>query len=132
MKTKILIIDDEEIILFLHKTLLQNSEFSLGAKYYLKAETALHYINKNISVDMAFLLLLDINMPGMDGWQMLDELKKIKYPNNIYVVLVTSSTDQADKNKASTYNQVHGVLSKPLSLTDFKMLKRIKKIIDIY
>ncbi|MFC4211067.1 response regulator [Pedobacter lithocola] len=128
MKTKILIIDDDELTLFLHKTLIQNSEYSLGAKYYLSAESALKYITKNISLNTAFLLLLDINMKNMDGWQLLDELKTIANEHNIYVVLVTSSTDEADKKRASSYKQVHGFLSKPLKLTDFKMLKRIKKL----
>ncbi|MDQ0965364.1 CheY-like chemotaxis protein [Flavobacterium sp. W4I14] len=132
MKTRILIIDDDELIILLHKELIGSSEFSMGARYFLKAERALSYIKKNISTDIAFLLLLDINMPGMDGWDLLDELQKLLLKNNIYVVMVTSSVLEADRDRAKGYEMVHGFLSKPLRIDHFKILKKLKKIIETY
>lgn len=132
MKTKILIIDDDEMTLLVHRELLKGSEFSFGAKYFNAAKPALKFIEKNISYELSFLILLDLGMPEMDGWQLLDSLKESPYGNNIYVVLVTASENEEDKKRASAYKQVHGFVTKPFVIEHFKMLKRIKKVIDSF
>ena len=60
------------------------------------------------------LILLDINMPVMDGWDFLNELQKIEEGKNIPVVLITSSVDNHDIEKAKTYAQIKGYFTKPL------------------
>jgi len=132
MKTKILIIDDDEMTLLIHRELLKGSEFSFGAKYFNGAKPALKYIEKNISYELSFLILLDLSMPEMDGWQLLEILNKSQFRNNIYVVLVTASENEADKIRAAAYKQVHGFVTKPFVLEHFKMLKTIKKVIDSF
>ena len=132
MKTKILIIDDDEMTLLIHRELLKGSEFSFGAKYFNAAKPALKFIEKNISYELSFLILLDLGMPGMDGWQLLDQLQLSPYRNNIYVVLVTASENEEDKKRAASYKEVHGFVTKPFVIEHFKMLKGIKKVIDSF
>ncbi|PKA04651.1 response regulator [Leptospira ellisii] len=62
-------------------------------------------------------ILLDINMPFMDGWQFLDEFKKIQgnLAKNVKIFMVSSSVDERDIVKANSFPEVRGYLSKPLT-----------------
>lgn len=66
------------------------------------------------------IILLDINMPVLDGWGFLEEIKK----NNFYdiqnplIYLVSSSTDKSDLLKAKQYDFLGGFLHKPLNRED--------------
>jgi CheY-like chemotaxis protein len=69
---------------------------------------ALEWMEEN----QADLLLLDVNMPEMSGWEFLDELanKGIR----INVKMLTSSMDPDDIQKSNEYHQISGFLVKPL------------------
>ena len=127
MNSKILVIDDDHIILFIHRTLIKNSGIKAHVEYFLSAELALEFINE-FKDSHNFLLLLDINMPTMSGWEMLDILKDSTFKNNISVVMVTSSINEKDRIKASTYPQVLEYLTKPIKVVDFVALQSHKKI----
>ncbi len=61
------------------------------------------------------LILLDINMPVMDGWQFLAALAALPKPREVPVVMLTSSIDSEDMARARTFPAVRGFFSKPLS-----------------
>ena len=61
------------------------------------------------------LILLDINMPVMDGWQFLSALAALPKPREVPVVMLTSSIDAQDMARARTFPAVRGFFSKPLS-----------------
>ena len=64
------------------------------------------------------IVLLDINMPDIDGFQFLDKLEK-EHPTgfpNYLMLMLTSSNDLADQVRASNYDQVLGYFHKPLTL----------------
>lgn len=121
MTAKILVIDDDEITLFIHRTLIKNCGLKADLEYFLSAELALKYIMDHKETHR-FLLLLDINMPIMSGWDLLDLLKDCGFKENINVVLVTSSINEADRTKAYTYGQVQGYLTKPVKAADLLAL----------
>ena len=127
MNSKILVIDDDNIILFIHRTLIKNSGIKAHVEYFISAELALEFINE-FKDTHRFLLFLDINMPNMSGWDMLDILKEVTFKDNIDVVMVTSSINEADRERAFTYAQVHEYLTKPIKVADFIALQSHKKI----
>ena len=127
MDSKILVIDDDSIILFIHRTMIKNSGITVSVDYFLSAEVALEYIMKHKDT-CSFLLLLDINMPTMNGWELLDILKDCAFKENINVVMVTSSINESDRTKAGTYEQVFEYLTKPIKVADFVALQSHKKV----
>lgn len=127
MDSKILVIDDDSIILFIHRTMIKNSGIVASAEYFLSAELALEYIMQHKDTH-SFLLLLDINMPTMNGWELLDILKDCSFKDNINVVMVTSSINESDRAKANTYAQVLEYLTKPIKAADFVALQSHKKL----
>ncbi|MGI4884025.1 MAG: BLUF domain-containing protein [Janthinobacterium lividum] len=70
------------------------------------------------------LILLDLNMPQMDGWEFLDAFERLPLPRPTCVLVLTSSIDPADRAKAARYRAVAGYLAKPLDATGAARLWR--------
>ena len=64
------------------------------------------------------LIVLDINMPIMDGWDFLDHFYKEEYTSffkDTKVIVLSSTIDPADINKSKTYPMVIDFISKPIT-----------------
>lgn len=64
------------------------------------------------------IILLDINMPKMNGLEFLKELRQDKELHNISVFIMTTSNDDKDRFEAYNYN-VAGYIVKPISFENF-------------
>ena len=60
-----------------------------------------------------YLVILDLNMPEINGWQFLDAIKELPCTST-KVVIVSSSINIADREKAKTYSPVINFITKPL------------------
>jgi Response regulator containing CheY-like receiver, AAA-type ATPase, and DNA-binding domains len=116
--THIVIVDDEADTHLLYKLKLKKLFSAWGEvtlTSFLKATDCLAFLKdpKNPQVD---LILSDINMPEMDGFELLQEVKKLQKTMPIYVVSAYESTDF--KSKAQSLGAAR-FLSKPV---DFNAL----------
>jgi len=73
------------------------------------------------------LILLDLNMPVMDGWEFLDAFTAHSWNKPVCVCVLTSSIQSEDIEKAKTYKEVKGYFSKPL---DTGLLDRMLQLLD--
>lgn len=128
MKIKLLNIDDDELILFIHETLIQQTEFSNDSAYFLNAKDGLQFLDQNYLPGVKYLILLDINMPVMNGWDLLDVLKLRPYAAQVKVILLSSSENTSDRLKAKNYSLVKGFLSKPLKEEHFETIKEVLSV----
>jgi len=66
------------------------------------------------------IVILDINMPVLDGWGFLDQIEKCHFYNlpQLFIYIVSSSTDESDILKARQYSFIKRFLHKPLSKED--------------
>ena len=124
---EVLIIDEDAISVFLHKFMLKQAGF-LEPLNVLNAEEAINFIYKNVAPDRSFLILLDINMPGMNAWEFLYQLDDLHISDNIFVVIVTSSVKSEDKHIAKTFKNIIDYIEKPLRLVDCEKLKTIQTL----
>ena len=115
---KIAIVDDDPIFQFLTRKLIEKTVPGHELLIFNDGQYALDFIQTNRTLLQALpeLILLDINMPILNGWQFLDHLKKLEatdYQPMIY--MISSSVDPADVLKSQTYAELKGYLNKPLS-----------------
>ena len=111
---RIFIIDDNQIDLLISRKLLLKNNASLEVQEYAQARQALEAIATK-QVERPDIILLDLNMPEMDGWEFLEALKSTEVQTNLKVYVLTSSLDDRDRTKAKEYKVVEGYLTKPLN-----------------
>lgn len=117
---KLILIDDQNIINFVHRKIINLIDPEIEIIDFVDPFLALESI-KETPPDLIFL---DLNMPQMNGWQLLDILteNEIKVP----VIIITSSGSHADKSRAEDYSQVICYEQKPLHKVGFeKLLNRL-------
>lgn len=123
MKKSIAIIDDDEIYKIIIGKMIHNSGLFDRVYLFDDSREALEVIdNKKFSIPE--IILLDLNMPHLDGWEFLDHLKKqqpgVYFKTEIYIV--TSSISENDKDRAARYEGVQEFISKPITQ---EVLKKI-------
>ena len=121
---KIMVVDDEEDIPFLFKQKFRR-EIKTGEiqmDFASSAEEALGYLQAKVS-DCLFLMLVDINMPGMNGLELLKITKK-NFPN-LKVFIITAYGDEQNYRTAREYG-ADDYIEKPV---EFEQLK--KKILKV-
>ena len=66
------------------------------------------------------LIFLDINMPGMNGWEFLEKYRHLPepYTQNIKIVMLSTSMNPDDKSKANEIEEITEYRSKPLTMDD--------------
>jgi CheY-like chemotaxis protein len=124
MNYNVVVVDDDEIVLFLHTKIIQAVGLQESPKTFNSALKALEFF-KSVPEDAPILLFLDINMPVMDGWGLLDLIHQEDFNKKIEVVMVTSSVDQADKDRAKSYSKIIDFVEKPFSKANLLALKTI-------
>jgi CheY-like chemotaxis protein len=123
MTFRTLIVDDDSIIIFIHKKLVGKCGYPLAPETYLNGREALDNLMSTADESTLSIVLLDINMPVMSGWEFLDAIQDKPFAKNMKVAMVTSSVDASDKLKAKTYSQVVGFLEKPITVDMLNELK---------
>jgi len=126
IEASVAIVDDDPIYQFTAKKILQLSNLSGEIQQYLTGDDALEFIKNNRAQieKLPDILLLDLNMPVMDGWMFLESYNKLKdtVGKEIIIYLVTSSIDPRDIAQSKSYGIVKDFISKPL---DIEMVKEI-------
>ncbi len=131
-KGNVLIVDDDEIYLYLMKRILKGLSNGMEIHTSTDGEQAIDFIKKcNAEKKLApKIILLDVNMPFLDGWGFLEEFKKLKinFEDKIHIYLVTSSELPVDKKRAKEYKELNGYIVKPISEEKLSgMLKEVFK-----
>ena len=113
------IIDDDPIFVFGAQRLMKMSNFCKGFLIFHDGEQALNHLapvlRGTVKSAIPDVILLDINMPILDGWQFLDAIINIEVVKKITIFIVTSSIDPRDKEKAKSYASVKNFVVKPIT-----------------
>ncbi len=119
-KDTLCLIDDDIIHQFIIKKLVSGIHTSQKKLLvFSNGEEGINYLrsNTNYTNKLPDLILLDLNMPIMDGWQFLNEYEKI-YPTlkkDVTIYILSSSNNPKDIEKAQDFEKVSGYLTKPIS-----------------
>jgi CheY-like chemotaxis protein len=113
---KILLIDDDSITNFINSSVIRNIGLGEVVKVVSNGTEALEYIKKDCKREKSYpdLILVDINMPGMDGYEFLKEYRnlKIQETEKATIMVLTASTSPRDIEMAEKMGIL--ILTKPL------------------
>ncbi|NKI25825.1 response regulator [Arenibacter sp. 6A1] len=121
MNRQVLIIEDNKLNCLLHKKICTKAGLQEPVVFY-NGKEALDYIEDQLSDAIDLLILLDINMPVMNGWEFLDNLPSVRNSANTFIAIVSSSFSEADRAKAQQYNLVQEYFVKPFSIAQLSQL----------
>lgn len=117
------IIDDDQIYQLVMKRTIEQTGLVKSILQFYDGEEAINFFKNTYEAIDALpqLILLDINMPYMNGWQFLDEFIKINFKSDyrLTIYIVSSSSTTADINKAREYSIVSGYRIKPITKDQF-------------
>ena len=129
MIQKVLCIDDDPISVMLCRKVISRSEFAQTTDAANNGENALKYLQKiaetagDIYPD---IILLDLNMPIMNGWEFLENYERDYADTNSKskIVILSSTIDPEDLKKSEQYSSVISFISKPITIESLKEVQR--------
>lgn len=135
MIKNILSVEDDTTTHLLNKLYLEEAKFCENYIEVLNGQTALNYFTDlakeedNLS-KVPELILLDLNMPLMDGWEFLELFERDfpQFAERTKVYILSSSINPNDKERAATEKGVLGFIEKPL---DFDQIDRLRRELNV-
>jgi CheY-like chemotaxis protein len=114
---RVCIIDDDPVYVFGTKRIMEKANFCSEFSIFHNPEIALNNLSLALEhkTELPEIILLDINMPILDGWQLLEGLLKFEHLNKILIYVVSSSIAQEDLLHVKRFPLVKAYLSKPLT-----------------
>jgi len=121
---KVMLVDDDQISNLLNKKTLQRMGIINEVHTALNGEEAITLLNDYFqgALSMPDIILLDLNMPIMDGFTFIEAFNKLHIPNkeNVRIIIVTSSQNPNDMDRARSLGILH-FLTKPITENNLRI-----------
>lgn len=115
----IMLVDDNPDDNFFHERTIKKAGCARNVEIVDSGEKALEILKRKKELKEAFpdLLLLDINMPRMNGWEFMEEYGKLisHFDSKMVVIILTTSSNPDDEERAKTISLISGFKVKPLT-----------------
>ncbi|MBF2054141.1 MAG: response regulator [Candidatus Sericytochromatia bacterium] len=123
MKPDLMVIDDDEIIWVLIKDMLQDLDLVGRLSTFSDGDAALNHL-KSLNTAAPPLIVLDLNLPFMNGFEFLAAYAESLYPRfpETRVHILTSSVRDSDRQQTLKYPFVKSFLTKPLKIEQLKAI----------
>jgi CheY-like chemotaxis protein len=131
MAKNVLLVDDDHVFNFLTRNIINGFGFGDKINVAMNGEEALKIIDElRGTSQLPDLILLDINMPIMNGFEFLEEFNKLSFKKKerMLIAIVTSSTEQEDIDRANLLG-IKYFLSKPVRPGDISRLLEEEKVL---
>ncbi|MBK0403463.1 response regulator [Adhaeribacter sp. BT258] len=130
----ILLVDDDEATNYLNQRVIRKADINTEVQVAGNGREALEYLTNTgkfssaHTLPQAGLIFLDINMPGMNGWEFLEAYKELPedQTRRIKILMLTTSINPDEERKAIDIPQVKGFIHKPLTA------EKLEKAINVY
>lgn len=120
----ILLVDDDEIVNFLNKKILERLGFT-QIQVAVNGQQAIDLIQRRFVESRALpdIIFLDLSMPVMDGFDFIETIRKSDLPGveNVRIIVITSSQDPRDIARAKNLG-IRDYLYKPVTESDLRIL----------
>ena len=118
MAPTVWIIDDDLVSQFATEYCIRQANTTADLKSFDKASESLQAFNEAITEgkEIPQIILLDLVMPEMDGWEFLREIQKlVGWEDKVSVYIISAFAKSKDRDLAKTHPLVRGYFDKPLS-----------------
>lgn len=126
IKKEIWIIDDDLLYQLLTTKIIEKSKLFFSISSFNNGKKGIEALLNRLEnkEPLPDIILLDINMPVMDGWDFIEEMGMLESLKNkqITIYIASSSIAIEDKNKSKTYSAILGYLSKPITINDLELI----------
>ena len=118
----VLLVDDDDATNFIHRTVIESTGLIDDIVVAEDGSEAIDYLQQSESLPN--IIFLDLNMPIMDGWEVIDTLYKINFEkkNNSLLYILTTSENPEDVEKAKKITLVDDYLTKLLDKDRFQTI----------
>ncbi|KGE12854.1 response regulator [Sphingobacterium deserti] len=115
------IVDDDPVFQFLCRTYFSNCSSDVEMLFFNNGMEAMEYFldSNNGSHRLPKLILVDINMPIMDGWALLESMEAMPIFSESHVYMVSSSIAAGDRERSLSKSLIKDYLKKPIDPTVF-------------
>lgn len=123
-----LVIDDDDINIFIIKKVIEKTGYEVDMISKSNGQLAIDYLSNIINNAEIFphIILVDINMPILNGWEFLEAYEKLNIQERkVYLYMLSSSVYEYDIEKAKSFKSVNGFISKPLTIERLKELLQL-------
>ncbi len=112
----IMLIDDDDDDNYFHRFVINGMKVTEHIEIALNGEDALDFLKKE-NQTYPDIIFLDINMPKMSGWEFMEAYKELRADQKakVGIVMLTTSENPSDKQKAEQFPNIIGFNSKPLT-----------------
>ena len=124
MKPRLAIVDDDTIFQFTTKVKIQKLGYTSDIHIFNDGEEIMNYIKSPDNSEPFDIILLDINMPIMDGWDFLEAYNSYlgNEESKIKIFMLSSSINPVDVNKAKSHSLVNDYIIKPIKDEDLSQI----------
>ncbi len=131
-KINLLVIDDDDINIFIIKKIVEKTGYNVNMVSKANGLLAIDYLKATLNKEeFPHLILIDINMPVLNGWEFLDAYEQLCITQRVDMYMLSSSVYENDIEKAKTYAKVKGFISKPLSIERLvELFKQLKEEVN--
>lgn len=122
------IIEDDPITAVITELIIRRDLLCQQVQQFVNGQQALDHLTAALETpgaDSPDLILLDLNMPLMDGWEFLDAFARLAIAKNVCVFVLTSSIHPDDIAKSKVYPEVKGYFSKPLDIINVGRMRKL-------
>ncbi|MBV8251004.1 MAG: response regulator [Chitinophaga sp.] len=119
------VVDDDEIFHFIIKKMLVQQDDNLVVTSFLCAEEALDHLAAVPQPPLPSLIILDMNMDRMNGWDFIEAYRGLKtsLKNSIPIIMCSSSVDVRDLQKVEKTPELMAYITKPLDKNKLKVIE---------
>ncbi|SMC78634.1 response regulator [Pedobacter africanus] len=116
-RINLLVIDDDDINIFIIKKIVEKTGYNVNMVSKANGLLAIEFLKETLDQEsFPQLILIDINMPVLNGWEFLDAYEELHVTQRVDMYMLSSSVYENDIEKAKTFAKVKGFISKPLSI----------------